>query len=325
MSKFISMTAVAALMSGVAAAQAADLPPDLGPGHCFARVAVPSTYETVLEEIVDKAESVETRIIPATYETVTEQVLVREESIELEIIPATYRTVTETVIIEPERTETRIIPARYETYTEQVLVRPAYTTWQKGDGLYGRTNASVEDGTAIELATGELLCRVEVPAEYETVTRTRLVEEERTETRVIPAVTRTVERQMVDQPARTAEKIIPAVYDTVTVEKLITPAREEEIIIPASFKTVEKRVVVSDGGLEWREVLCDTNSDTQTIAAVQRALTTAGYPVEVDGEFGPSTLTAMEAYQRANGLPVGYLTISTVESLGVSAPQVGGI
>jgi hypothetical protein len=26
----------------------------------------------------------------------------------------------------------------------------------------------------------------------------------------------------------------------------------------------------------------------------------------------------MEAYQRANGLPVGYLTVATVESLGVS-------
>jgi peptidoglycan hydrolase-like protein with peptidoglycan-binding domain len=54
------------------------------------------------------------------------------------------------------------------------------------------------------------------------------------------------------------------------------------------------------------------------ITEVQAALTAAGYTAPADGAFGPATLRAMESFQRANGLPVGYLTVSTVEALGVS-------
>ena len=72
------------------------------------------------------------------------------------------------------------------------------------------------------------------------------------------------------------------------------------------------------GGLEWREVLCETNASSAKIAEVQAALTAAGYTAPSDGEFGPQTLRAMEAFQRDNGLPVGYLTVSTVEALGVN-------
>ena len=51
---------------------------------------------------------------------------------------------------------------------------------------------------------------------------------------------------------------------------------------------------------------------------MMRLVTAAGYDVPADGAFGPSTLRAMESYQRANGLPVGYLTVDTVRSLGVT-------
>ena len=192
-----------------------------------------------------------------------------------------------------------------------------------------------------EVATGELLCRVEVPAEYDTVTRTRIKTPETTETVVIPAryetvtkeviatpptveeiqipaVYETVEKRVVVTPATTEVVEIPAVYDTVTVRKMVTAMQEETITIPATYKTVEKRVVTGGGGLEWREVLCDTNTTSAKIMEVQQALTAAGYSTPADGAFGPATLRSMEAYQRANGLPVGYLTVSTVESLGVA-------
>ena len=65
-------------------------------------------------------------------------------------------------------------------------------------------------------------------------------------------------------------------------------------------------------------MLCDTNASPAKIVEVQKALTAKGYKVPADGDFGPATYKAMEAYQRANGLPVGYLTVDTVESLGVA-------
>ena len=318
MSKKLLILSVAAatLASAAYAAQSSDYPPASEPGTCYARVLIPEQIDVVSEQVVDRPESSEIKLVAATYETVTEQVLIKPESKNLRVIPATYETVTEQVMVAPQRTETLVVPAEYETYTEQVLIREAYTTWKPGNGLYGRaTDASASSNG---VSTGELLCRVEVPAEYETVTRTRLVSPERTETRTIPATYETVTKEVVVEEAKVVEEVVPAVYETVSVEKLVTPAREETLVVPATYKTIDKRVVKGGGGLEWREVLCDTNATPSKIRSVQQALTDAGYKTPVDGEFGPSTLTSMEAYQRANGLPVGYLTISTVESLGLT-------
>jgi len=321
MSKFMFSSAAAAAFAGAAFGQSADMPPSADPGECFARVLIPETTEIVTEQVIDRPESTEISVIPATFETVTEQVLVKEETVEYRTIPATYETITEQVLIEPEKTETIVVPAQFETYTEQVLVRPAYTTWKPGAGLFGRGAAGTgtQPGSGdTQVATGELLCRVEVPAVYDTVTRTRLVEPERTETRVIPARYETVSKQVVSQPPQVVEEVIPAVFDTVEVRRMVTPPSEDVITIPATYKTLEKRVVTGGGGLEWREVLCDTNASPAKIREVQTALTAAGYETPTDGAFGPATLRSMEAFQRANGLPIGYLTVSTVAALGVN-------
>ena len=315
--KMLLISVAATAFAGMAFAQgSADYPPESDAGTCYARVLIPETTNVVTEQVVDRPEGTEIKLIPATYETVTEQVLVKEESKDVSVIPATFETVTEQVLVTPERTDTVVVPAQYETYSEQVMTRAAYTTWKPGNGLYGR--AIDASASANGVSTGELLCRVEVPAQYETVTRTRLVSPERTETNVVPATYKTVTRQVVSAPAQVIEEIVPAVYETVSVQKLVTAASEETLVIPATYKTIEKRVVSGGGSLEWREVLCDTNATPGKISAVQSALTDAGYTAPIDGEFGPATLNAMESYQRANGLPVGYLTVSTVESLGLT-------
>lgn len=319
MKKMLLASAAATVFCGTALAQGADYPPSADPGECFARVLIPETTEVLTEQVIDRPETQEITVIPATYETQTQQVLVKEETTVYRTIPAVYETVTEQIVVEPERTVTRVVPARFETYTEQVLVRPAYSTWKPGAGLFGRGAAGT--GTANvngEQATGELLCRVEVPAQYDTVTRTRIAQPETTTTDVIPAKYRTVTREVVAQPPQVIEDVIPAQFDTVSKQVLVSPSREDVTVIPATYKTVEKRVVTGGGGLEWREVLCDTNTTRAKVSEIQRALTTAGYNAPDDGAFGPATLRAMESYQRANGLPVGYLTVSTVQSLGVS-------
>ncbi|MEM7329818.1 MAG: peptidoglycan-binding domain-containing protein [Pseudomonadota bacterium] len=316
MKKYLCVSVASVAIAMTAHGQAADMPPDADAGECFARVLVPDTIEISTEQVVDREATYELKLVPAAYETVSEQRLLKEASTVYKTVPPVYETVTETIIIEPEREESIVVPAKYETYSERVLIREAYTTWKKGDGLYGRDLENAT-GETIATATGELLCRVEIPAEYDTVTKTRLVSPETTEVRVIPAVTKTVTKEVVVQPAQVIEETIPAEYETVTRQQLVTEAFQERIEIPATYKSVEKRVVTNVGGLEWRQVLCETNATPQTIRDIQAALTAAGYDVPADGEFGPATLAAMEAYQRANGLPIGYLTMSTVESLGV--------
>ena len=198
-----------------------------------------------------------------------------------------------------------------------MLVRPAYTTWKPGRGLFGRAAGSASDNGS-EISTGELICRVEVPAEYRNVTRQRIARAASTEQRVIPAKTQTITKQVIDQEGRWEDQIIPAEYRTIEVQKLVTPEQQDTVIIPATYKTLERRVVQSQGGLEWREVLCETNTTPAKISEVQRALSAAGYATDSDGVFGASTLRAMEAFQRARGLAVGNLTIETVRALGVT-------
>lgn len=224
-------------------------------------------------------------MIPEQYKTTTERVLAKDASERIETVPAVYRSVQERVLVQEESERIETVPAVYETVTERVLVRPAYTTWKKGTGAIQKVDNS----------TGEIMCLVEVPAEYKTVTKRVLKS---------PATTRTVK--------------IPAEYSMVTVRKLVEPAKERRIEIPAEYQTITKREKVSEGRLEWRSILCETNTTPDVISSVQRALKMRGYdPGRVDGVLGTDTLEAIQRYQRSKGMAAGQLTMETLKSLNV--------
>lgn len=85
----------------------------------------------------------------------------------------------------------RASPTVYENVTEKVLVRDGYTTWKKGRGPIER----------IDNATGEIMCLVEVPPEYKTVTK-RVIKTPASVRQVeIPAEYKTVKRRLVVEPA----------------------------------------------------------------------------------------------------------------------------
>ncbi|MDJ0920718.1 MAG: peptidoglycan-binding domain-containing protein [Henriciella sp.] len=294
-----------------------DYPESATAGQCFARVVMPPRVETVTSQIEVAPASSREVVIPAVYETRDIQVLIKEAITTYRTIPATYKTVTEQVMVQPERDILVQIPAQYETWTETIEVEPAKAVWKPGSGLYGRTELNDAAG-ATEIATGDVLCRVIESAKTVTVERSRMISPPRTETRTMPAVYRTVTKQVVDQPARLETVTVPAEYMTIPVDVMIEPARVETQIIPATYRTVEQAVVTEPSQLVWTEVLCDTNADSQKIADVQAGLVEAGYPIAVDGIFGPETLHAMEQFQRAQNLAVGYMTVETVQALNVS-------
>ena len=325
------------------------------PGMCFHEHYTPATYRTESEQVLQKAATESVTVVPAQYETVEKQVLVSEASTRLETVPAVY-----------------------ETQTEQVLDKAAHTVWKKGTGPIQR----------IDESTGEIMCLVEVPATYKTISKEVLVSPATTRTVEIPAVYktvsvrqevsaasesrtpipavygtvertvldqeagfvwhpventdhpastrtgnqicltetppeyRTVERTVVTTPAQSRSIEIPAEYANVEVTKLVSAASENVEQIPATYRTIEKRELVKDGYMSWRSILCDTNMTTSRIADIQRALVTAGYDIGsggADGVIGSSTMTAVNAFQRDNDLPVDkYLNIETVKALGVS-------
>lgn len=302
------------MMDGTSAM--ADLPP-AEPGQCFARILIPARYETVREQVLASEATERLEVEPARYEWGEERVLIAEAGERIEVVPATYRTVTETVTVEPERLEVRTVPAQYETRSERVLVREGYTAWRKGEGLIGD---EMYGGTVTDVRgtpTGEIMCLIEVPPEYDTVEREVMVAPARTERVRVPAVTRTVTKRVVDTPATTRTVAIPAQYETVRVRREVAPASERRVPVPARYETVSRERKVGDEQLVWREVLCETNTTPDVIRRVQTALRREGYNVAVDGVAGPSTMQAVTAYQRRENLGTGGLTMATVRSLGV--------
>lgn len=308
--KFGAAAAMATLfLSAPAVAQDAPLlPPNAKPGECYSRVFTPPVYDTETVRVLAQEASSRVEVVPARYETVEERVVVKEATSRLEIVPATYETVEERVLVEPERIELVKIPAQTGWEEERVLVKAAHTTWKKGNGPIEKVDGS----------TGEIMCLVEVPAEYKTVRKQVTTAPARTEERVIPAVYKTVKRRVQATPPTTRTIEIPAEYGTVKVTKLVEPARTDTIEIPAEYQTVSQRKLVREGSLEWRSILCETNMSPGVVAELQRALSSAGFEAgSADGNYGRQTANAVEAYQRSKGLATGQLTIETLRALGI--------
>jgi Putative peptidoglycan binding domain len=350
-----------------------DLPPNPRAGECYARIVVPPRYENVTEQVVKKPASSRIEIVPARYETVKETVTTRDASKRLEVIPATYKTVTERVEIRPASKRLEVIPATYknvtetveirpaskrvepvaatfEDVTERILVREAYTTWKRGSAYLSSAKAlkttagRAVSGKAQAQGLGDdVLCLVEIPAEYKTVSRRvektpattreidvpgesttvskRIVDREATTREIeIPAEYTTVTRRVIDTPATTREIEIPGETKQVSVRKLVSPVERKTIEIPAVMGTVEKTKLVSESSVAWRSILCETNATPAKIKQIQVALNEKGHnPGKIDGVLRSDTMRAVNAFQAAKNIPVEpYLTIDTVTALGVS-------
>ena len=205
----------------------------------------------------------------------------------------------------------------YETVTEKVLDQPAHTVWKKGKGPIQR----------VDYATGEIMCLVEVPATYKTITKRVLVQAATTREITNPAKYTTIKKQIIKTPPTVRKQImktpatvrrikIPAEYKIVKVRKLTSPAQIQRVAIPEEFQTVSKRELLTEGKMEWQPILCGTNVTHEIIHSLQSALIDAGYnPGSIDGSLGRKTMAAIQAYQKDKGLPSGELTLETLKSL----------
>lgn len=177
--------------------------------------------------------------MPAQYEYQDETVLVREASESVSVAEPEYRWVEKQVLVKEASTVLKDVAAVYQTETEQVVDVAAHTVWKKGTGPIQK----------IDEATGEIMCLVEVPATYKTVSRRVLV-----------------------SPATTEEVTIPAVYKTVKVRELVSGAEAIKTEIPAVYDTVKVKKKVADVSFVWHEVH-NTEHPMQTRTGNQICLT----------------------------------------------------
>jgi hypothetical protein len=258
-------------------------PPNAAPGQCFTKVLVPERTETYTEQVEVSPAKAGITVVPGLVHHEQRSVLVKEAAEALTTIPATYRTVTETVVVNQAHTRTEVIPAVYDSVSEQVKVREGYTAWlpgsavagyapgaansykpgqiSKSDGLEGKGlvqhNPAYGGLPTKQLPTGEVLCLVEVPPEYKTITKQVLRTPARTVEVLVPAETRVITRQVVDQPARVERRAVPAVYDSVDIEAREPDARQA-YRTPPTYDSYTRTRIVSPSRFEWKQVDCQT-------------------------------------------------------------------
>jgi hypothetical protein len=265
---------------------AEDYPPNAQPGQCFAKVLVPELTETYTEQVLVSPEKTVTKVIPGQCGFEDKTVVVREPSSEFITVPATFRTVTETVVVKPGGAHTETIPPVYETVTEQILVRDGYTVWRPGStvaGYNGGANSYGGSGPSYTapppsayagsgaapnpaygnlptkvLATGEVLCLVQVPAEYKTITKQVLKVPGRTVDVPYPPETTIVSRQVVDIPAHVEKRELPGETKILKI-RVCSPDQTTSATIPPEYKTVTKIKTISPSKFEWKTVDCKTD------------------------------------------------------------------
>jgi len=244
-------------------------PPNAAPGQCFTKVLVPEVTETVPEHVLVSPEKTELKVIPGVCRIEDRPVLVKEETVELITIPATFKTVSEPVLVKPGYTRTETIPAVYDTVSEQVKVKEGYTAWRPGSSVagYGPGAPGAYAGGAVDrssgygaqptrvLPTGEVLCLVEVPPEYKTITRQVLRTPARTVQIPVPPEFRVITRQVVDVPAHVEKRIIPPAFETVKV-KICAEDTTQPYTVPPVYRDYDRIKIVSPSRFEWRQIEC---------------------------------------------------------------------
>jgi len=316
-SHFASLAAVAFAFFSVpsAFAQGASsgaelLPPNAKPGECYARVFIPPQYETVENKVL-KSDAAETLSIkPAVFDKASDEIVVEEASYRLEVVPATYGWVEEKVEISPAHTKLKQVPAVYETVTEKIVDKPAQTVWKKGRGPIEK----VDNGT------GEIMCLVEVPATYKKISKKVLKTPASVEKVNVPAKFKTVKRKVLKTPPTTRKVEIPAKTAKIAKTVLVKPAAEARQATPAQYQTVTSTKLVKDGRMDWKAVLCETNTTKDKVRRIQQALSDEGFnPGGIDGNFGRQTGLAIKQFQKSKGIAQGGITIETLTKLGVGA------
>lgn len=283
--------------------------PDARPGECFALVKLPERFNTYQREYEVRSASERLETVAPRYEVVTEQYVVQEAYERMEVVPATFRMVTEQMEVAAPSTRYVTSEPVYETVTERVLEQPARTVWKPGRGPIQR----------LDHATGEIMCLVEEPAVYKSVTRRVLKAAAEAREVQVPGQYSLVTRRVLDRPAEVRRVVVPQQLATRNVRRLVEPGALRRVPIPAQLGTTTVRELVEPARLEWRSVLCETNMTTGNIQRVQAALLREGYnPGPVNGSLNGQTIAALNQYQRARNLPQDqYLNMETVRALGV--------
>jgi hypothetical protein len=312
----LSLAAAGAALFLPLAAQAYDGPPaGARPGECYGQVILPAVYGPATRSVLEQRAWTEEVPGAAVVERVKKRVLVKPARTVKVRTAAVYR--DEVSWVErPARQRWVTQPAKYRTVKTKVLIEPGHAEWRRVDAplAYGESSY----GQTMVQPTGEVVCRVWVPARYGFTTKKVLVAKAKRYQVTRAAQRQKVVRKVLVREGALVERRRPAVYRTVVTEKLVREGAPKLIEHPAVYRKVEQTVQLKPEREGWARVLCGGAINPAFMAQVQQALIAQGFDAgPPDGYGRAQTYAALRMFQRQRGLAQGQLTWESARALGV--------
>jgi hypothetical protein len=208
--------------------------------------------------------------------------------------PPVYKEIEIEYVKHDPKYQINVTPPQFnKTYIKQeVLVRPAYTEKVCTEPKY----APVTENVTIPVIEEEngVICKKLKPIP---VTRMKLVEPPKC--------------KIIKHPAKYAIVKIP-------VEKLVKDATCSCTPGKPEIAKLEKTIKVQDPQLIWDAILCEDNLGPEQIKLIQQKLQQLRYyNGPINGRLDDNTLAAVVKFQIDHDLPAGYISIETLEKLGL--------
>lgn len=230
-------------------AQLEGLPANPTPGKCYIRCVTPEVYETTEKRMLARPAYKRLEKLPAEYKTVEERIEVKPATKKYVYVPAEFKTVSEERQIEDPYNEVTIVPAKLGSKTETIEVRPKAARWEY--------QSSMENCKSNDPRDCMVLCYVESPAEYRSVTSQTVEKDASYTTTKKGGKSMTISKQVIVKEARVEEVAIPAEFKTITKKVLVKDETVRETEVPAEYAVETVENIKDKGGVAvWEEIEC---------------------------------------------------------------------
>lgn len=215
--------------------------------------------------------------------------------------PAQYEEFEEIIEVERARSELYATSAQYQKVIREIVTKPAYKHWKEGC-LPDTHNSCIEEVAAtLSKIPTEI---IQVPAQIHQ--------------RYIPTKTLKIKRKKLLKAGTGRGGILPARYETVKVWRVSKPWKIISSLVPAQYQTLTTQRKLRDERIIAMPVACLNSLTSQRISQIQQALLNNGQNLVISGSLDTATLLALHAFQAANQLAIGGISLETLRKLGLA-------
>jgi|GEM_PF-2404956 len=264
------------------------------PEDCVRRclINMPAVTKDIKKQMIDQQASVKRTIVPAKYKEVLVKEIVESPKVLEEKISPEFYSYTKKIIKTPSSIKKIDIKPIYQDVVMKVIDKPAEVKKFIEPAVFNEYEKQVVD--QIETVVEE-----QVPSKIENVIYKR----------------KTINSNI-------KEELIPAVQVEIEQKKLTTPSSTNVVQIQPEFITYNKDELdpISLTSVKT-EVLCNSKINSDITNQIDTKLSQLGYKtggdLNINRNLGDKTIEALNKFQSENNLPVGQVSLESLNLLGV--------